>query len=186
MGGRGKMRLALVVLAYVLSTSSSAQWQLGDQRCKQLDFVAAQIDTVLLSSLQTIGEAVEKVPPTEAKYIREEKELALQQNNAARFRLIRANRFYFPLTFHDDFEVADQNMRAARSAKDGKNVARHLVIVLARLRDLSESMKDYMEFDHWRQPILSEEKQKEMFFLLPLIKDQTTSLLQCVISQLEQ
>jgi hypothetical protein len=124
---------------------------LVDPKCKEHDFVVGKIDE-LLRPLQTIGEAVEKVPPAEAKYIREKKELALQQNNKARFNLIYANRFYHPLNFHDDFEVVAENLRAAQLAKEGKNVARYLVVALARLGDLSQSTNDYIEFDRARPP----------------------------------
>jgi hypothetical protein len=177
--------LALVFTCAALCTSSPTSAQLiGDAKCQQLDFVAGRIDQ-LLRPLGTIGAAVEKVPPAEAEYIREEKRLALEQNNMARFNLIFSHRFYHPLDFHDDFDVVAENLRAARSAKDGKNVARYLVVALSRLGSLSESVKAYIDFDRSRQPpVLSEDKRKELFLLLPLIKGQTTSLLQCVISQL--
>ena len=98
--------------------------------------------------------------------------------------MIYANRFYHPLNFHDDFEVVAENLRAAQLAKEGKNVARYLVVALARLGDLSQSTNDYIEFDRARPPVLSEEKRQSMHFLLSGIKLRTTSLLQCVISQL--
>jgi hypothetical protein len=137
-----------------------------------------------LRPLGTIGAAVEKVPPAEAEYIREEKRLALEQNNMARFNLIFSHRFYHPLDFHDDFDVVAENLRAARSAKDGKNVARYLVVALSRLGSLSESMKAYIDFDRSRQPpVLSEDKRR---VVLPSSLDQrpNDSLLQCVIGQL--
>ena len=180
------MRLTLLVFtcaALCTSSPTSAQ-SLGDAKCKQLDDVVGRIDD-LLRPLDPIGKAVEKVPPAEAKYIREEERLAMEQNNKARFDLISSNSFYHPLHFHEDFDVVVENLRAARSAKDGKEDARYLVVALSRLGSLSESTKAYIDFDRSRQPsVLSADTRQSMYFYLPVIRGQTTSLLQCVISQL--
>ena len=110
----------LGILSINLSQPGSAQ-TFSDPRCKQADYVSGRIDRIL-TPLEDIGTTVETVPPNEANYIREEARLALEQGNEARFNLVAANQFYYPLQFHDHFKVAVENLEPQGPRRKGKKL----------------------------------------------------------------
>jgi len=177
------MRTSSVLIILAAMTWSAHAQLIGDTRCKDSAYVSKMLH-VIVQNLQQISEAIETVPPSEADYIREEKRLAIEQQNETRFSLVMSNRFYYPFAFHDDYTVVKDNLGAATRAH-GKDQVRFLIVVLSRIGDLQSSMGDYINFDSSRpKSVLNKEKRQDMYFSMPVAKGRLTSLLQCIISQL--
>lgn len=176
-------RIAFALLVFLTLPSCAYAQMIGDPRCRDPRFTSGQVDILIHASRSAI-DLVETVPPDEADYIRNEARIALQQQNRARFNAVAARRYYPALEFHDDAKVVIDNLTAARSAA-GRDVARYLVVVLARLGDLTDKARSYVDADLKRgSPILTEDNRSTMYYNLTTAKSQTVSLLQCVISVL--
>lgn len=176
-------RIAFALLVFLMLTSHAFAQMIGDPRCRDPRFTSGQID-ILLHASQSAIDLVETVPPDETEYIHNEARIALQQQSRARFNAVAARRYYAALEFHDDAKVVIDNLAAARSAT-GRDVPRYLVVVLARLADLSDKARSYIDADLKRaSPLLTDENRSAMYYNLTSAKSKTVSLLQCVISVL--
>ena len=172
--------LAIGILVYSLLQTSAQV--IADQNCKQEDQVMASIDRIS-AALKNVASSVELVPPAEAQYLKDEAQKALEHKTKS--DLVASNRFYFPLKFHDNFNIAAGNLQAAKDARLGKDRARYLVVVLLRLADVASDTEGYIDFDLKRRPaILSDDARSTMRSSLQAARVQTTSLLQCIIDQL--
>lgn len=172
--------LAIGILAYN-SLQTSAQVT-TDPNCKQDDQVTASIDRIS-KVLDKVASSVEAVPPAAAQSLKDEVQKALEHKTNS--DLVASNHFYFPLKFHDNFNIAAGNLQAAKDARLGKDRARYLVVVLLRLADVNSDMEGYIDFDLKRRPaILNDDARSTMRSRLQGARIQTTSLLQCIIDQL--
>ena len=130
-----------------------------------------------------LASSVEAVPPAAAQNRKNEVQKALEHKTKS--DLVASNHFYFPLKFHDNFNIAAGNLQAAKDARLGKDRARYLVVVLLRLADVNSDMEGYIDFDLKRRPaILNDDARSTMRSRLQAARIQTTSLLQCIIDEL--
>ncbi|MBR0714786.1 hypothetical protein [Bradyrhizobium liaoningense] len=177
------MPRTVVLLIFLMMPSHAFAQMVGDQRCKDQQFTSVQVDGII-KSIRWVINSVEAVPPDEAEYMRTEARTALELRNRARFNAVASRRYYPALQFHDDAKVVMDNVTTARSAA-GRDLARLLVVVLGRLVDMNHRMHEYIDADGKRNaPVLTQKNRDTMYFNLPVAKDQTVSLLQCVISVL--
>ena len=181
---RRNLKIKSAFLAIGLFVYSSMQTSAQVIDCKQADQVTASIDRIS-SALANVGTAVEPVPPKEAEHLKNEARKSLEQDDKTKSDDVVSSRFYFPLKFHDNFDIAVGNLRAAKDASLSKDRARHLVVVLLRLADVASDMEGYIEFDLKRSPaMLNDDTQIAMRSGLQSARAQATSLLQCIMNQL--
>ena len=97
------------------------------------------------------------MPPAAAQNRKNEVQKALEHKTKS--DLVASNHFYFPLKFHDNFNIAAGVYNEdARLVKDR---ARYFVVVLLRLADVNLDMEGYIDFDR-RPAILNDDARSTM------------------------
>lgn len=173
--------LACAIL--IVKVAPAAAQPAGDAVCGPAEGLRAEIVEITRVT-DRMAAYVESVPPDEATYIRREYELAMEQDNPARFDLVVRHRFYPALRFHDDDRMLRASLSAAEQAQ-GQDMAQHLVDAVSRFTDVAATMNRYVNADLDRaQPILTRDVRRHMRALFEEARERTTSVLKCVIAGL--
>ncbi|MDH2349559.1 hypothetical protein QCM80_02525 [Bradyrhizobium sp. SSUT112] len=176
-------RLLAVASMLCLSCEASFSQMIGDPKCRDQGHTSQRVEAIR-ANVVALQDSVEMVPPDEAAFIRSEAQKALDQSNSARYNAVVNRRYFRALQFHDDAQVALDNLEAAKNAS-GKDLARYLVVVLSRLGEVNERMIAFIDADsHRASPTLDKARRDEIYYRLPAAKAVVVSLLQCVISVL--
>ncbi|WP_442548164.1 hypothetical protein [Bradyrhizobium ottawaense] len=176
-------RLLAVTGVLCLSCEAGFSQTIGDPKCRDQTHTSQRVEAIR-KNVVALRDFVEMVPPDEAAYIRSEAQKALDQRNSARYNAVANRRYFRALQFHDDAQVALDNLDAAKNAS-GKDLARYLVVVLSRLGEMNERMLAFMDADGRRDaPTLDKATRDEIYYRLPAAKAVVVSLLQCVINVL--
>ncbi|WP_314963405.1 hypothetical protein [Bradyrhizobium cosmicum] len=176
-------RLLAVAGMVCLSCEACFSQTIGDPKCRDQQHTSERVGAIR-TNVVGLRDLVEMVPPDEAAYIHSEAQKALDQSNSARYNAVANRRYFRALQFHDDAQVVLDNLDAAKNAS-GKDLARHLVVVLSRLGEVNERMSAFIDADSRRaSPTLDKATRDEIYYRLPAAKAVVVSLLQCVISAL--
>src|SRR5829696_2903870 len=88
----------------------------------------------LISAVDGLRRKIERVPPSDAEFIRREKRDALKQRNRVRFNILASNQYYYPLQVHDEVDKVLNHLRGAR----GEGVKGELQDLIFALRDFGD------------------------------------------------
>jgi len=114
----------------------------------------------LIEMVDKLRSRIERVSPSDAKFIRDELEEALSQENKQRSSILFRNPFYHPLQVHD---AVDKVVGHLSKAKDVslKEQAIQVIEALGAFGSIVSSMSSYMDFDASRQERILNDNQRE-------------------------
>lgn len=119
-----------------------------DVRCADDGYRAGLVDQLEKDFTELVGR-IERVPPEEAAYLREEKAAALNDQNRGRFTMVVARPFYHASEVHEAFETLRQTFRHAK-ASNVKLSAMALYDARDKAAKLAAAFSNYIEFDEKR------------------------------------
>jgi hypothetical protein len=140
----------------------------------------------LIEAVDALRRGIERVPPSEAEFIRREFDEALSQDNHARASILINNPHYHPLQVHDAVDrVVDHLKRAQR--KGVKEQASEVVSALGAYGGAVASLDSYIEFDSRRaQKVLDLAAREDLGIRKTLLPGVVGLFAQCLISQLRE
>lgn len=161
MGGRGTTKVlpAIIGGALLLQTAavdtarSQSAFPQGARTptCFRVEDRQAELADVQ-ESMGWLTERIEKVPPSEAEYLKSETAAALAESNKARYDIVVSTKFYHPWKVWASYEAMGNALKTGGSTGDARDMAIGSTIALAELVDFKENLTDYIAFDRARTP----------------------------------
>jgi hypothetical protein len=149
------------VIAFVVLTAFFAGPALGFD-CATPEQREQSLST-LIKGVDRLRSDIERVPPSEAEFIRREQyeaALAGLKGNDTRMRIVMNNPYYYPLHLHDNIDKVLNPLRRAEG-KGTKEQALEVISAMNQYGSVTSSLDDYIRFDNNRAPKILDAKQKE-------------------------
>jgi hypothetical protein len=103
----------------------------------------------LIEMADALRSGIERVPPSDADFIRREFNDASFPENRARVGIVMMNPYFYPLQVHDDVDKVIDHLKGARRGGLKQQVA-EVISALAAYGSVVASLDSYIEFDSGR------------------------------------
>jgi hypothetical protein len=150
------------VMAFVLVTALFACPALAGLDCATPE-QREQSLSELIRAVDQLRDGIERVPPSDAEFIRRESAEAISQSNEARFGIVQINRYFYPLRLHDEVDKVLNALRQAR--RQGiKRQALKVIEALGYYLAVPGALDDYISFDGKRaHKVLDSKAQSSLY-----------------------
>ncbi|WP_157096043.1 hypothetical protein [Methylosinus sp. R-45379] len=154
-----------------------------EAKCGSVEYRAIFIDRTQ-KMYGAIVAPIERVPPSEAEFLRREIEDSLWSENKGRFKIAQSNRFYHALQVQDAYERLCDKLAFAKKAESAKEATQLIFDAYDAAHQLTLALRDYLDFDERRNPpVVPTDKRVELYNELAFAPSLFHISFRCALSQ---